>query len=80
MLHLLHDLMSIYLYGAATIALLFLIAYALSPRWARREFPEVFRLVREMAPEYILLWPWRVVGFPVLCYIRVRRGTLRWPD
>lgn len=69
----------VYLIGAAVVAALFTVAYFGSPRWAREEYPEIFSLVREIAAAYILLWPWRVVGFPTLCYIRFRRGTLERP-
>lgn len=69
----------IYLIGAAAMALLLAVAYFGSLPSARREYPEIFSLVREVAAEYILFWPWRVVGFPILCYIRFRRETLDKP-
>src|ERR1700677_4185626 len=31
-----------------------------------------------IAPTYILFWPWRVVGFPILIAVKIRIKTGRW--
>ncbi len=67
-------LFRIYLAGAGITALAYVAMWC-----EARGYPVLRRLLIETVIPYVLLWPWRVVGFPALCYIRHRRGTLQPP-
>lgn len=72
----------VYGVGAALVALMFILC-----AWEIRSFKDepAIGSFREdsllswwlsIAPEYILLWPWRCVGFPAYATIQIKRGKM----
>ena len=65
-------LVYIYLIGAGLVAFLFFTIH-LRLR-GERDFDNLHAEMMRMAPEYILLWPWRCVGYPLIMYTLIKLG------
>ncbi len=65
----------IWLAGSALIGLMFLFVLYGPDRQMNDEFAEAFAFIRQIAPGYILLWPWRILVWPVLRLVQQRCHT-----
>lgn len=67
----------VWLAGSTLIGLMFLFVLYGPNRQMNNEFPEAFAFIRQIAPGYILLWPWRILVWPVLRLVQHRRHADR---
>ena len=73
----------VYGVGAALVALMFVVCAEYLWRNFKDE-PMIGSLRKDsllnwwlsIAPEYILFWPWRCVGFPAYVTIQIKRGKM----
>lgn len=65
---------------AMTLSMCLLYLLVRSRRSGRREiYLWLADWLVEVAPEYIIFWPWRCLGFPIYALIKVKTGKWTWP-